>query len=65
MAAGATSVWSLTLIGTQSRSGSHGNPPKIGVEFTKRIAEAQSFEGLIKVYQWMETDRYSGDDEIE
>jgi hypothetical protein len=34
-------------------------------ELTKRIAEAQSFEGLIKVYQWMETDRYSGDDEIE
>jgi hypothetical protein len=34
-------------------------------ELTKRIAEAQSFEGLIKVYQWMETDHYSEDDEIE
>jgi hypothetical protein len=34
-------------------------------ELTKRIAEAQSFEGLVSVFQWMETDHYSEDDEIE
>jgi hypothetical protein len=34
-------------------------------ELTKRIAVAQSFQGVVNVFQRMETDHYSEDDEIE
>jgi hypothetical protein len=34
-------------------------------ELTKRIAEAQSFQGVVSVFQRMETDHYSEDDEID
>jgi len=35
-------------------------------ELTKRISEAQSFESLVEVYQWMSTDHSDeGDEEID
>jgi hypothetical protein len=35
-------------------------------ELTKRISEAQSFEGLVEVFLWMRTDHsFNGDEEID